>query len=66
MTGAQLVACDAAHSRHGLTQRPLMSCLILRAYLKTMYRGVGVVLDAGALLRRWLGLEDNLPGYTAL
>jgi hypothetical protein len=43
-----------------------MSYLILRAYLKTMYRGVGVVLDAGALLRRWLGLEEKLPHYTTL
>jgi hypothetical protein len=30
----------ATRSRHDFTQRQLMSCLILRAYLKTTYRGV--------------------------
>jgi len=34
----------AVTSRHDFTQRQLLSCLILRAYLKTTYRGVLEVL----------------------
>jgi hypothetical protein len=30
----------ATRSRHDFTQRQLLTCLILRAYLKTTYRGV--------------------------
>lgn len=56
----------ATRSRHDFTQRQLMSCLILRAYLKTTYRGVLDVLAASASLRERLGLADKLPHYTTL
>jgi len=56
----------ATRSRHDFTQRQLMSCLILRAYLRTTYRGVLDVLAASAALRQRLGLTDKLPHYTTL
>lgn len=56
----------ATRSRHDFTQRQLMSCLILRAYLKTTYRGVLEHLKNCPTLRRELGLEDNLPHYSTL
>lgn len=56
----------ATRSRHDFTQRQLMSCLVLRAYLRTTYRGVLDVLAASASLRQCLGLEAKLPHYTTL
>jgi hypothetical protein len=53
-------------SRHDFTQRQLMSCLVLRAYLKTTYRGLLEVLAVSAQLRQCLGLEDKLPHFTTL
>jgi len=53
-------------SRHDFTQRQLMSCLILKAYLKTTYRGVIDWLSGHSALREILGLEEKLPHYTAL
>ena len=47
------------------TQAQLMACLILRAYLKTTYRGVIDVLDASAELQKCLGLT-RLPHYSTL
>ena len=38
--GKHLADYGSARSRHDFTQRQLMACLILRAYLKTTYRGV--------------------------
>jgi hypothetical protein len=56
----------ATTSRHDFTQRQLMSCLILRAYLKTTYRGVLDLLAASPNLRQRMGLSDKLPHYTTL
>lgn len=56
----------ASRSRHDFTQRQLMSCLVLRAYLKTTYRGVLDVLAASASLRQCLGLTEKLPHFTTL
>lgn len=56
----------ATRSRHDFTQRQLMTCLVLRAYLKTTYRGVLDVLAASASLRQCLGLTDKLPHFTTL
>ena len=56
----------ATTSRHDFTQRQLMTCLILRVYLKTTYRGVLDVLAASQSLREILGLGDKLPHYTTL
>jgi len=53
-------------SRHDFTQRQLMSCLILRAYLKTTYRGVLELLAISPSLRRGLALSEKLPHYTTL
>lgn len=53
-------------SRLDFTQRQLMSCLILMAYLKTTYRGVVDLLDGHTGLRKILGMEDKLPHYTTL
>jgi hypothetical protein len=56
----------ATRSRHDFTQRQLLSCLILRAYLKTTYRGVLEVLAISAPLRHHLGFGDKLPHFTTL
>ena len=56
----------AVTSRHDFTQRQLLSCLILRAYLKTTYRGVLEVLAGNVRLRAVLGLAEQLPHYTPL
>lgn len=64
--GRHLAGYGAARSRHDFTQRQLMSCLILRAYLKTTYRGVLDLLAVSPKLRAALGLQDKLPHYTTL
>jgi hypothetical protein len=56
----------ATRSRHDFTQRQLMSCLVLRAYLKTTYRGVIDILASSRSLRQCLGLAEKLPHYTTL
>lgn len=64
--GKHLADYGSARSRHDFTQRQLMSCLILRAYLKTTYRGLIEVLEGHSRLRAVLGMEDKLPHYTTL
>lgn len=66
LSGPHLAEYGATTSRHDFTQRQLMSCLILRVYLRTTYRGLVDLLAASASLRRCLGLEDKLPHYTTL
>jgi hypothetical protein len=61
-----LAEYGATRSRHDFTQRQLMSCLVLRAYLKTTYRGVLDVLAASASLRACLGFGEKLPHFTTL
>ena len=56
----------ATTSRHDFTQRQLLTCLVMRAYLKTTYRGVLDVLAASQSLRQCLGLGDKLPHFTTL
>ena len=51
----------ATRSRHDFTQRQLMSCLILKAYLKTSYRGVIDWLQGHGALRKALGLDESKP-----
>jgi hypothetical protein len=53
-------------SRHDFTQRQLMTCLILRVYLKTTYRGVLDLLAATPPLREKMGMTDKLPHFTTL
>ena len=64
--GRHLANYGASRSRHDFTQRQLMSCLILRAYLKTTYRGLLEHLKSSPALRRELGLQDKLPHYSTL
>lgn len=47
------------------TQSQLMTCLILRAYLKTIYRGIIEVLETSERLQKCLGLK-RLPHYSTL
>lgn len=56
----------ARRSRHDFTQRQLMSCLILRAYLKTTYRGLLEILAGNGPLRECLGMQEKLPHFTTL
>jgi hypothetical protein len=64
--GRHLADYGATRSRHDFTQRQLMTCLILRAYLKTTYRGVLEHLKNCPALRQELGLADKLPHYSTL
>ena len=54
----------STRSRHDFTQRQLLSCLVLKAYLKTTYRGVVEILAVSQELRQCLGLAQKLPHYT--
>lgn len=56
----------ATRSRHDFTQSQLMSCLVLKCYLKTTYRGVLDIIATSEVLRRILGLEGKLPHFTTL
>lgn len=56
----------AVRSRHDFRQKQLMGCLILRAYLKTTYRGVSDFLQGHKGLREVMGLTGKLPHYTTL
>jgi hypothetical protein len=61
-----LAEYGARRSRHDFTQRQLLTCLILRAYLKTTYRGVLDLLAASPALRERMGLAGKLPHFTTL
>lgn len=56
----------AVTSRKDFTQRQLMACLVLRAYLKTTYRGVIEILETSEALRTELGMKEKLPHYSTL
>lgn len=56
----------ATRSRHDFKQRQLMACLVLKAYLKTTYRGVLEVLALSPQLRQRLGFTEKLPHFTTL
>ncbi len=56
----------ATRSRHDFRQVQLLGCLVLRAYLKTTYRGVLEVLALSPALRESLGLGAKLPHFTTL
>jgi hypothetical protein len=66
LSGQYLADYGAPRSRKDFTQRQLMSCLILRAYLRTTYRGVLDTLAGNGALRACLGLADKLPHFTTL
>jgi hypothetical protein len=52
-------------SPHKFTQGQLLTCLVLRAYLKTTYRGIIEILETSDALRERLGLK-RLPHYSTL
>jgi len=56
----------ATRSRHDFTQWQLMTCLILRVYLKTTHRGVLDLLAATPPLRERMELSEKLPHFTTL
>jgi hypothetical protein len=56
-------SCDK--SKHTYTQPQLMSCLVLKAYLKQTYRGIIDVLQVSDSLRQALGLE-MVPAHATL
>lgn len=64
--GQHLAEYGSTRSRQDFTQRQLMSCLILRAYLKTTYRGLLEILSGHGRLRAVLGMEEKLPHFTTL
>lgn len=64
--GRHMSPYGSLKSRHDFTQNQLMACLILRAYLKTTYRGLVDVLAGHQGLRTVLGMEGKLPHYTTL
>lgn len=66
LSNRHLSKYGANKSRHDFTQNQLMACLILRAYLKTTYRGLTDFLQGHQSLRQALGMEDKLPHYTTL
>ena len=66
LSRGHLADYGATTSRHDFTQRQLLSCLILRAYLKTTYRGVLEMVAGNVRLRAVLGLTEQLPHYTTL
>ncbi|MEZ6189993.1 MAG: hypothetical protein R3C45_01725 [Phycisphaerales bacterium] len=59
------VAVRQLQKRHDFTQPQLMTCLVLRAYWKTTYRGVIEQLQVSGELRRAMGLKQ-LPNYSTL
>ena len=65
LAGKYMQPYSCAKSRHTFTQPQLMTCLILRAYLKTTYRGVIDVLGASEQLQETIGLK-KLPNYSTL
>ena len=55
------------NSPHKFTQEQLLACLVLKAYLKTTYRGIIEFLETSDGLRQRLGLTDGkLPHYSTL
>lgn len=54
-----------SNSPQKFTQAQLLTCLILRAYLKTTYRGVIEILELSESLQKAIGLE-RLPHFTTL
>lgn len=65
LAGKYMQPYSCSKSPHKFTQSQLMACLVLRAYLKTTYRGIIDLLGASEELRSRLGLK-KLPHYSTL
>jgi hypothetical protein len=63
VAGRCLLPYGHPKSPHKFTQRQLMTCLVLRTYTKTTYRGVIELLEASGQLRRILCME-RMPHYS--
>jgi hypothetical protein len=66
LRGQHMTEYGSARSRQDFTQRRLMSCLILRAYLKTTDHGLLEISAGHGRLRVILGMEEELPHFTTL
>ncbi len=64
--GRHLADYGAVTSRKDFTQRQLMTCLILRAYFKTTYRGLLEILELSPRLCEVMGMADKRPHYSTL
>jgi hypothetical protein len=64
-SGRYMQPYSHAKSPHKFTQAQLMTCLILRAYMKTTYRGVIEFLETSDELKKCLKLR-RLPHYSTL
>jgi hypothetical protein len=60
-----LAAYSCAKSKHDFTQPQLMTCVVLKTYLKQTFRGVCDILAASDALREAMGLE-KIPHYSSL
>lgn len=60
-----LASYSCPKSKHTFTQPQMMSCLVLKAYLKQSYRGICELLEVSDQLRQTLGLKA-VPHYSAL
>ena len=65
LSGRYLQPYSHPKSPKKFTQAQLMTCLVLRAYLKTTYRGVIEYLDTSDKLQKCLGLK-RVPHYSTL
>lgn len=61
-----LPAYSHPKSPQKFTQAQLLACLVLRAYLKSTYRGVVEILEVSPPLRRALHLTNEVPHYSTL
>jgi hypothetical protein len=60
-----LAAYSCAKSKHVFTQPQLMTCVVLKVYLKQTYRGICDLLAVGDGLREAMGL-NSAPHYSAI
>ena len=60
LAGEYMQPYSCSKSPHKFTQSQLMACLVLRAYLKTTYRGIIDLLGVSEELRSRLGLKHFL------
>jgi hypothetical protein len=60
-----LPAYASKYAKHDVSQHQLFAILVLRAFLKTDYRGIAELLPDGSDLRQALGLT-KVPHYATL
>ena len=65
LASRRLKPYSSLKSPHKFKQAQLLTCLVLRAYCKTTYRGVIEILAASKSLRSTIGLS-KVPHYSTL